>query len=88
MVHLPLEKLHKCSPQIGWISRVVPEDGIIIIIITVTFPHFHDILPQGENMAVCSITKITIIMIVIIIINISLWTKSLLVDPLIKGSVH
>ena len=41
MVHLPLEKLHKCSPHIGWISRVVPEDGIIIIIIiiTVTFPH-------------------------------------------------
>ena len=40
MVHLPLEKLHKCSPQIGWIFGVVPEDGtIIIIIITVTFPH-------------------------------------------------
>ena len=39
MVHLPLEKLHKCSPQIGWISGVVPEDGIIIII-TVTLSYF------------------------------------------------
>ena len=34
-------------------------------------------------MAVCSITEI----IIIIINNISIWTKSLL-DPLIKGSVH
>ena len=41
MVHLPLEKLHKCSPQIGGISGVVPEDGIIIIIIiTVTLSYF------------------------------------------------
>ena len=40
MVHLPLEKLHKSSPQIGGISRVVPEDNIVIIIITVIFPYF------------------------------------------------
>ena len=41
MVHLPLEKLHKCSPQIGWIFGVVSENGIIIIIIiTVRFAHY------------------------------------------------
>ena len=38
-------------------------------------------------MAVCSITKSISITIVILIVNLSIWTKSLL-DPLIEGSVH